>query len=78
VFSQRSRCLILSYFETMWPCALILHDLHSKRTIFAQTVKKEWWISYFEIREEMDKIIFLTIRHFYIFFICQTTNYNSI
>jgi hypothetical protein len=41
-------------------------------------VKREWWISHFEIREEMNKTSFLSIRNFCIFLTYQTTDYNSI
>jgi hypothetical protein len=41
-------------------------------------VKKEWLISYFEIREGMDKISFLSIRNSSTFLTYQITYYNSI
>jgi hypothetical protein len=57
----------------------VIHNLsyeyHRGQLIF---VKRELWISHFKIREEMNKITFLTIRHSYIFLIYQTTDYNSI
>jgi hypothetical protein len=42
------------------------------------SVKKELWISHFEIREEIDKTSFVTIRHSYIFLTYKITEYNSL
>jgi hypothetical protein len=45
---------------------------------YVYIVKIEWWISHFEIKKDMDKINFLSIRNSCIFLTYQTTYYNSI
>jgi hypothetical protein len=52
---------------------------HEESSLYKlSTVKRKWWISYFEIREEMDKINFLFIRNPCIFLTYKITEYNSL
>jgi hypothetical protein len=64
--------LIKAFRGGIWPLQV------SQKKIDRKYVKREWWISQFEIREGIDKTNFLSIRKTCIFLIYQTTEYNSI